>query len=149
MKKWLILLIVFFVVGCEEEKITFPYRPVYLEVNLTYEDKELLIPFTHKIFTKYKDLTIGLGGVILFHGIDNGYGAYHAYDLACPYEEEATTLLSVNESELNAVCPKCNSSYELSLNGNGNPKNTHKKRLRSYNVQQVNTGVAQKLIIRN
>ncbi len=104
---------------------SIPYRQVNLELDLTYQDKALKAVQAYKIYTPQNiyqagELT-GFGGVLVYHGLDNNGGdAYFAFDAACPYEADKNTIVTVDEDAVYAVCPKCQSRYEL-LNGFGNP----------------------------
>ena len=64
----------------------------------------------------------GYGGVLLIMGLDSGTASYMplAYDLACPVERDAGVTLSIDPDNLEAVCPKCKSRYNV-LTGAGGP----------------------------
>lgn len=64
----------------------------------------------------------GYGGVLLISGYDAVSGSYNmplAYDLACPVEASMDVRVSINK-ELEAVCPKCGSRYNV-CEGQGTP----------------------------
>lgn len=64
----------------------------------------------------------GFGGVLLFMGQDiNGNPAPLAFDLACPVEHNAQVTVSIDSDNLDAVCPKCKSRYDV-ITGLGGPK---------------------------
>ena len=120
------LLSLFVLFSCTEtveERI--PIRAVYLELDLTYQDRELNAIQAYKIYHQ-SDVNqagerTGFGGVLVYHGLSTmGTGAFYAFDAACPYEASSTVVLSVDESAVYAVCPECGSKFEL-LNGIGNP----------------------------
>jgi nitrite reductase/ring-hydroxylating ferredoxin subunit len=118
---------------------SIPDYPVYLELDLTFEDKDLLPISAYKIFTPgniNQDVErTGFGGVLVYHGLNSaGTDAYYAFDTACPYEVSRTTTVTVSDDALFAVCPKCQSRYEL-LNGIGNPVNgPSREQLKFYRV---------------
>lgn len=59
---------------------------------------------------------VGFGGVLLIGGVDpftNDPNVPLAYDLACPVENSQTVRVAVDESSLEAVCPKCGSHYNV------------------------------------
>ena len=58
----------------------------------------------------------GFGGVLLIMGIDGPL----AYDLSCPVEISQDVILSINASNFEAVCPRCNSHFDP-LMGSGGP----------------------------
>lgn len=102
-----------------------PYRPVNLELDLTYQDKALNAIQAHKTYTQQHidqaNERTGFGGVLVFHGLSgSGTDAFYAFDAACPYEASTQVLVEVDDAAVNAVCPKCGSQFEL-LNGLGNP----------------------------
>ncbi len=80
----------------------------------------------------------GLGGVILFY-TSSGLVAFEA---ACPVERKADIYVHINsEGNLDAVCPKCGSHYDV-FNGTGSPLSgeaiSRKVGLTRYNVYQDN-----------
>ena len=84
------LLILFTLLSCADTIETrIPYRVVYLELDLTYQDKALNAIQAYKIYTS-KDVDqageqTGFGGVLVYHGLSsNGTGAFFAFDAACP-----------------------------------------------------------------
>ncbi|GHT36970.1 hypothetical protein FACS189435_0990 [Bacteroidia bacterium] len=100
---------------------SIPSLPVYLELDLGFQDKDLVPLQAFKIYTK-KNVTLavertGYGGVLVYHALDNNY---YAFDAACPHEANASITVQIDESRLHAICPKCQSNYDLSY-GNANP----------------------------
>lgn len=66
---------------------------------------------------------VGFGGVLLIGGVDpftNEPNVPLAYDLACPVEKSPTVRVAVDDSTLEAVCPKCGSRYDVVMAG-GSP----------------------------
>ncbi|MFZ4456017.1 MAG: (2Fe-2S)-binding protein [Bacteroidales bacterium] len=61
----------------------------------------------------------GYGGILVFHGQENGADAFFAYDMACPNEASPSVKVVV-ENTLFARCPKCKTKYEIWA-GVGNP----------------------------
>lgn len=123
--RWSILLLAGIALSCSKTyESSIPYRQVNLQLDLTFEDKDLKSLQAYKIFTQGRhagELT-GFGGVLVYHGTDNnGVDAYYAYDAACPYEADKYTLVSVDENGIYAFCPKCHSRYNLLDGGAGNP----------------------------
>ncbi len=64
----------------------------------------------------------GFGGVLLFMGQDmtTGGPAPLAFDMACPVERNPEVTVTVDEANLEAYCPKCQSRYNVLL-GSGGP----------------------------
>ena len=58
----------------------------------------------------------GYGGVLLMMGAE----VPMAYDLACPVEASPNIILSIDNENLDAVCPKCGSHFNP-LTGDGGP----------------------------
>lgn len=140
-KSWVCLIVVLLMLSCAKtEEARIPYREVYLELDLTFEDKDLLNVNNSKIFTSRRNAAdrIGFGGVIVYHSpYDSGYGSYVAYDLACPYEAEASTKLSIDPESAGVyvICPKCQSRYELAT-GFAESSSISTYRLQQYMIQQ-------------
>jgi nitrite reductase/ring-hydroxylating ferredoxin subunit len=126
--------------ACDKTHLSnIPNRPVYLELDLTFEDKDPLPASAYKIYTpqninQHIEQT-GFGGVLVYHGL-NGLGtdAYYAFDIACPYEASRSATIRVDDDRLHATCPQCESKYEL-LFGLGNPvSGPARERLKPYPV---------------
>lgn len=117
--RWSILLLAGLALSCSKTyESSIPYRQVNLQINLTFEDKELKNLQAYKLFTqgRYAGELTGFGGVLVYHGTDG----YYAFDAACPYEADRNITVGVDDHGIYAVCPKCHSRYEL-LYGFGNP----------------------------
>jgi nitrite reductase/ring-hydroxylating ferredoxin subunit len=135
----------------ELEDSDIPSAYVYLVLDLTYEDKALNTVTAHKIYTE-KDINtsqqeaVGFGGVIVYHSTLNGYVAY---DIACPYELNAKTVVEAEDLSLTATCPKCGSVYDLENGGapqsGPSAEKPGRKRLRIYST----TKVGDKIYVRN
>lgn len=79
---------------------------------------------------------VGFGGLILGHST---FGNYYAFDLACPVEANAKTLLQLSKDKPGkATCPQCGTVYDL--NSGGFPESgAGKERLATYRIQQNGT----------
>ena len=81
----------------------------------------------------------GYGGVLLMMGAEEPL----AYDLACPVESSHDIILSIDNENLDAVCPKCGSHYNP-LTGAGGPVRgvaiNNKVGMRQYRVLPNNGG---------
>lgn len=138
------LLILFTLLSCADTiEIRIPTRQVYIELDLSFNDKVLSATMAHKIYTQ-KDANqygekMGFGGVLVYHGLSSiGTSTFYAFDAACPYEASSNVTVEVEESGIYAICPKCGSKYEL-LNGFGSPVEgpsaEAKYRLQPYTVE--------------
>lgn len=126
MKRILFVMGIFTVLSCSKTyKSSIPERAVYLELDLRFQDKALKAIQAYKIYDQTNidqagEMT-GFGGVLVYHGLSSdGSDAYYAFDAACPYESNSNTRVEVDADGVYAVCPKCESRFEL-LNGFGNP----------------------------
>ncbi|MBQ4367378.1 MAG: hypothetical protein II786_04770 [Muribaculaceae bacterium] len=87
----------------------------------------------------------GFGGILLMIGLDISTGNYGpvAYDAACPVESQQSVTVGIDNENLNAVCPKCGSRYDV-LQGSGTyisgPAATNRLGLRIYRVTPNNGG---------
>lgn len=131
--------------ACKTEENPIPQYAVYLNLDLTYEDKALKAVPSYKEYTA-KNINpalerIGYGGVLVVHTM---LDEYKAFDLACPYEVSATITVEVDDETLYAVCPKCNTKYEIGF-GTGAAQGVSKHGLRQYNT--ILNG--SKLIVKN
>lgn len=84
----------------------------------------------------------GFGGVLLIEGVDPlsaVTSAPLAYDLACPVERQPDIRVYVENETYMAVCPECNSVYDVTM-ANGSPisgvatTGKYKYALKSYRV---------------
>lgn len=60
----------------------------------------------------------GFGGVLLIEGMDpfsTVTAIPLAYDLACPVERKADVRVKVDNDTYVAVCPQCNSTYDVTM----------------------------------
>lgn len=118
--RWSVLLLAAIALSCSKTyESSIPYRQVNLQIDLTFEDKDLKNPQAYKIFAqgRYAGESTGFGGVLVYHGTDG----YYAFDAACPYEANKNTLLAVDENGIYAYCPQCHSQYNLWDGAAGNP----------------------------
>ena len=135
-----------FALSCDVKRNPIPDAPVYLNLDLTFEDKELKAIPSYKEYTA-KNINIalgeraGFGGILVVH---NMLGEYKAFDRACPYEINAGITVEVDNEVLYAVCPKCGTTYEIGI-GSGVPNGSSKHHLRQYSV----TLNGNKLIVSN
>ena len=132
--------------SCKVEENPVPMYSVYLNLDLTFEDKELKAIPSYKEYTqKNINITlgerIGYGGILVVH---NMLGEYKAFDRTCPYEANSSVTVEVDNEVLYAVCPKCGSKYEIGTSS-GTTSGPSKHGLRQYSVALNGN----KLIVRN
>jgi len=151
----IIVCLFFFILSACDKKYNsnIPDFPVFLELDLNFEDKDLLAPQAYKIFTpqniNQEIERTGYGGVLVYHGLNNtATTSYYAFDISCPYEANKSAIIEVDDAAIYAICPKCGSKYEL-LNGIGNPVSGPSQQegyyLKSYNV----TTTGNRILVRN
>jgi nitrite reductase/ring-hydroxylating ferredoxin subunit len=124
-----------------------PVAPVYLNLDLTYKDKELKTVPSYKEYTD-RDINPALGERRGFGGILVVYtmlGEYKAFDRACPNEVQANITVEVDNEILYATCPKCGSKYEIGFGTGSRSEGVTTHGLRSYST----TLNGSKLIIKN
>ncbi len=103
-------------------------------------DKRLPANFPYNVNTY-----TGYGGVLLVMGLDSQTANYTplAFDAACPIENDADVMLSIDPANFEAVCPKCASRYNV-VTGAGGPvkgeASVRKVGLRTYVVRRSNNG---------
>lgn len=66
-------------------------------------------------FTYKENFATGFGGILLVGGVG---GEPYAYDASCPNEGDASVVISIDRNSFEAVCPKCNSHFDV-INGTG------------------------------
>ena len=87
----------------------------------------------------------GYGGILLIGGqnVYTGDVAPLAYDLSCPVERDPGVRVNVDNDTYDAVCPKCNSHYNV-IEANGapisGPAKDMKYALSPYNVYPTSNG---------
>ena len=61
----------------------------------------------------------GFGGVLLFMGQDMRTlePVPFAFDMACPVEHDVNVTITIDPDNLDAVCPKCKSRYDVEFQG--------------------------------
>lgn len=151
MKRILLVMGIFAVLSCSKTyQSSIPERMVYLELDLRFQDKALKAVQAYKIYDQSNidqagEMT-GFGGVLVYHGLSSdGSDAYYAFDAACPYEANSKTRVEVDADGLYAVCPACQSRFEL-INGFGNPVSGPAE----YNLKPYQVSVeGDKIYIRN
>lgn len=144
MKRILSCLLLLLVLSCSKiNESNVPYYRVYMELDLRYQDKDLVGLLNHKIYTTPRNAgeAIGYAGIVVVSGFD---GTYYAFDLCCPHEAEKSTKI-VPDNTGYAKCPKCGTTYDIAY-GSGMPSNGPSEYpLRRYRI----TSKGQELIVTN
>ena len=118
MKRLLFLILCGIAFSCSTFVSNIPDARVYLELDLTYQDRALKTLSAYKIYNQKNidqagEMT-GFGGVLVYHGVNaSGMDQYYAFDAACPYEAKTSIIVEVTDDGLYAICPKCGSKYDL------------------------------------
>lgn len=145
MKRFLSCLLILLACSCSKfEESDIPYARVYLEIDLRYNDKDLVGLYNHKSITTPRtagEMT-GYAGVLVACGIDSyGNTAYFAFDLCCPHEAKRNIIIEPNNTGT-ATCPECGTEYDIAAyGGTGTPvKGISKYPLRRYAVSSKSGG---------
>ncbi len=88
-----------------------------------------------KVTKNVNGLSVGYGGIILGKSIFAAFGddQYVAYDASCPVEASSNVSVTLLDDGLGtAVCPKCNTKYNLS--NHAFPEGVGTEYLKSYKV---------------
>jgi hypothetical protein len=136
-----LLVAVFLFFSCEKELISpIPSAPVNIQLDLDFQDIDLVAPLATKSITQPRigSDRLGFGGILVINGYsDNGAIKLYAYDLACPVEVDRNIKIKViPDNTGKAKCTKCGAVYNLAY-GTGNPESVSKYSLRSYAVRNV------------
>jgi nitrite reductase/ring-hydroxylating ferredoxin subunit len=131
----------------DEYENPIPSFPVYLYLDLTFEDKELKAIGSYK---EYTDKNInhesgkrsGFGGILVVHTM---LDEFKAFDRACPFEVQPDITVEVDEEVLYAICPKCGSKYDIGFGTGALVQGVSKYGLRPYNT----TPSGARLIVKN
>ncbi len=95
--------------SCDRKKFRFPYVPVNMTLGL-YSDLADLGVEQAKIYPGH-----GLKGIVIFR---KAFDEFHAYDLACTFEEDfSCTLAEDPKFEGLLECPCCKSRFLLTQGG--------------------------------
>ena len=144
----LVLIFILSLQNCDTTyRSSIPSAPVYIELNLNYEDADLIPIQAAKFFTRGQNINLavesaGYGGVLVYHALDNNY---YAFDAACPHEASPSVIVRMDDDNIHATCRKCQSRYDLSY-GNANPvSGPSREALRRYTIM----GSGDRLIVRN
>ncbi len=102
------------IISChDEEENVIPYRKVNLRTP--YADFMQLRNAGSHVEYPFGDFyaagtLLGFGGIVIFRDYDN---KLHAADLACPMEAEEDVTIEVKMPY--AICPRCNTKYDLTF----------------------------------
>ncbi|MDR3252974.1 MAG: (2Fe-2S)-binding protein [Tannerella sp.] len=130
-----IMIALFAILSCGNEENPIPNLRVYLNLDLTFEDRELKAIPSFKEYTVRDANTalgeaVGFGGVLVVHTMTD---EYRAFDRACPFEANSAISVAVDDVVLYAVCPRCGTKYDIGF-GTGAPSGASKHFLKQYNV---------------
>lgn len=89
-------------VGCDDNEDWIPYVPVDMTLHFTQLSTIGIL--------QAKTFPGGVNGIIIFRTTDK---KFNAFDMTCPYQPSANCAVDFNEEILAAVCPCCESQFEL------------------------------------
>ena len=134
MKQFLVIIsVIYFLGGCTTNvESPIPNSAVSLEINILRDSPELnIIGGVGEITSTFRPYQyLGYGGIVIFHNFDD---KFVAFDMACPYEVDRTTRVSVNMAG-QAVCAKCGSTFDLGYSSGFPVKGPSKYPMRQYHV---------------
>ena len=124
--------------GKEEERDIISGYPNF-RIDLNNLDADLRTSGNIKTFTKPRLMneSVGYSGLIVVSNIiqENGVVSLSAFDLCCPNEKIREIIVVPSTSDGTAICPKCNSVFDL-CSGIGNVKSgSSKTGLQRYRVR--------------
>lgn len=124
--------------GKEEERDIISGYPNF-RIDLNNLDADLRTSGNIKTFTKPRLMneSVGYSGLIVVSNIiqENGVVSLSAFDLCCPNEKIREITVVPSTSDGTAICPKCNSVFDL-YSGIGNVKSGPSKTgLQRYRVR--------------
>ena len=101
MKRFFACLFILLIGSCSKiEESNIPYALVYLNIDLRYQDKDLVGLYNYKYITTARTAgeKTGYAGVLVVCGID-GYGntTYYAFDRCCPHEANKKIIAFIKE----------------------------------------------------
>ena len=134
-----VLLFVFVLASCDDTtRSSIPDYLVNLERNVFNEPnlQILMSPGAYKEFITPEKITdnLGFGGLLVVSNM-NDYGnlQYFAFDLACPYEAERETRVTMN-TQMYAECTKCGSKFNVMYGTGTCAEGPAREGLRRYRV---------------
>ena len=140
MKRFLSCLLVLVALSCSKfEESDIPYALVYLNIDLRYQDKDLVGLYNHKSITKPRTAgeKTGYAGVLVVCGIDaSGKTTYYAYDLCCPHEAKRNIMIEADNAG-KATCPECGTEFDIGYGTGAPTKGVSKYPLRRYAVSST------------
>ena len=125
MKRFLFCLLVLWICGCSKlEESPVPNWRVYINIDLRFQDRDLVGTLSHKSITEPRTANeyIGYSGVLVICGISTNGSTYYAYDLCCPNEVKRNIRIEVDDTGTKAICHSCGAEFEIAY-GTGTPAN--------------------------
>ncbi len=75
---------------------------------------------------------VGIAGVVIFKVTSD---EYYAFDLMCPHEKSISSLVNIEEKDINCVCPTCGSRFSIANEYGGILEGPSKWSLKKYNTE--------------
>lgn len=135
MKRFLFCLFILILGSCtkiEESKI--PYAPVFINIDLRFQDKDLVGLYNYKNITTARSAgeRTGYSGVLVVCGMDGtGNSTYFAFDLCCPHEARKNITIEADNTG-KATCPQCGTIYDIGWGTGAPTEGVSKYPLRRY-----------------
>ena len=135
-KGWLVVLLICISLSCDDEIYSpIPNAQVHIELDLNFDDSELVAKSAYKMFTQPRKGVdrLGFGGILVINGFGMNIVDLYAYDLACPVEVDRSIKVEPDATTGKATCPQCNAVYDIAY-GAGRPESGTKHSLKIYRV---------------
>lgn len=152
MKRFLFCLLVLGICSCSKlEESDIPYALVYINIDLRFQDRDLMGLYNHKSITSPRTVNewTGYSGVLVVCGIDatTGGTTYYAYDLCCPHECKRNIRIEADNAG-KATCPECGTEFDIGYGTGAPTKGISQYPLRRYQVIPTSAD-RQEWVIRN
>ena len=135
MKRFLACLVILLLGSCTKiEESHIPYAPVFLNLDLRFQDKDLVGLYNYKYITKISPSkrAIGYSGILLICGMDaSGDISYFAFDLCCPHEARKNITIEADNAG-KATCPECGTVFDIGWGTGAPTEGVSKYPLRRY-----------------
>lgn len=135
MKKFLACLVILLLGSCTKiEESHIPYAPVFLNLDLRFQDKDLVGLYNYKYITTARNAgeRTGFSGVLVVCGMDaSGNTSYFAFDLCCPHEARKNITIEADNAG-KATCPECGTVFDIGWGTGAPTEGVSKYPLRRY-----------------
>lgn len=137
MKRFLAYIFILLLSSCTKiEESHIPFAPVYLNIDLRFQDKDLVGLYNYKYITTPRNAgeRTGFSGVLVVCGMDGSRNtSYFAFDLCCPHEARKNIIIEADHAG-KATCPECGTVFDIGWGTGAPTEGVSKYPLRHYTV---------------